>query len=377
METSLHSSNQNASYQRSGQAPTVVMALKSALEQGSAERVSALLKAMNAQTMAAALRGVGFEVDAALVSQGRNAIFADVRPSIQTALARKVDGFALSGKSRPSGAMQDGPFTFAAKAEPYTTMDFDAANFKGDLAAAKAVQSVFQSSSLRVDMLGDAPHTERDALLMIAGQGMKRGILGFGFDGIPGKFEVSLPMSEVVQLHAAASQAVAVESAKAGLQAWSAGDRALRLSEWIPDSTQRLLQGVLSLDSAKAIVHTIESGTISKHAKEIGTHIITKLLVDKGLDVNAPTVEMQAAAMEFKVEQPDRQCGRYFGTVVAQDHRASLIKTTRTSAIVVPFSEMPAGQERPAPRSAIRIEFQQGNMNITQSGRTGREGTAR
>jgi hypothetical protein len=377
MATSLSPSNPNAGLPRSGSTQTVVMALKSALEQGSADRVSALLKAMNAQTMAITLRAVGFDVDPALAAHGRNAIFAEVRHNIQAALAQKVDGYGLSGKAKPAGAMQDGPFTFAAKAMPQASVAIDASNFKGDLEAAKAVQGILQASSVRVDVLGDALHTERDALLMIAGQGMKRGILGFGFDGVPGKFEVSLPMTAVAELHGAAAEAVAVESAKTGLQAWSAGERVVGLSDWIPDSAQRLLQGSASLDSAKAILHTIESGAIAIHAKEIGVHVITKLFAEKGLDATAPTVEMQAASMEFEVQQPDRERGRYFGTVVAQDHRASLIKTTRTSAIVVPFSEMPAGQERPVPGSAIRIEFQKGTMNVSQSGRTEREGAAR
>ena len=371
------------------------IALRDALKRGSAESMMDLIRSMDATGVAIALRETGFSVDQPTVALGRSAVFSSVKSNLSEALSLGVDGFELAnmhalGSSRIVAApnvvgVEPVAQTFAAKevagvgAQDMTAvvLEFDPGEFAGDADAARVIQGVLRSESVGITCLGDAPPARRGALLLVAGQGLKKGIQGFGFDGLPGKYQVAFGMSELVDLHREAAQAVAVESVGVALTEWAAGVKVNGLAEWVPDSVQRLLQGSVSLDAAHAVVQAVENGSIARHAGQIGLHDITALLNDQGLDVNAQTVGEKAEEFGWTVQEPDRMRGQYFGPVVAVDHRASLVKYTRMDVLELPFTALASGQTRPKMGDVVRMDFKNGELTVNIASRPGREGAAR
>ncbi|RWA45612.1 hypothetical protein AU476_00850 [Cupriavidus sp. UYMSc13B] len=245
--------------------------------------------------------------------------------------------------------------------------------FPGEQRATEMIQAVLKVPTVRVTPLGDHPFAQRASLQMVAAQALQKSVLGFGFDGLPGKYVVPVPMAEVVELHREATVEVAAQSTRAGLLAWASGSKVTGLSEWVPDSVQRLLHGSVSRDAAEIVVSSLNSGSIARHAQEYGLHGIANLLAAKGLDLNAPTIGEQAQEMGLQIKEPDRERGQYFGTVVAQDHRASLIKVKRDEAIELPFAKMPGG--RPRIGEALRLGFKAGALSVSSKA-VGREGSS-
>lgn len=233
------------------------------------------------------------------------------------------------------------------------------------LDAASLMQAIMKSPSVTVYVLGNAPATERASLLMIAGQAIEKDIQGFGFDGIPGKFNVPLSMAQMIVLHRNASIAVAKESAQAGLSSWADGKKA-DVHSWVPDSVQRMLTGSLSVDSARAIVHAIDGGIVAKHAQEIGEGRFARVMKVQGYDVDAPTVDMQAKELGFTLVEPNRKQSTSVGPVMGMDHRAALIKVNRTSVIEVPFNLL---NEKPSLGAMVRVGFKDGvpTVNVAQN----------
>ena len=99
-------------------------------------------------------------------------------------------------------------------------------------AAISAIQRVLSSDSVHVTLLGDDVPWERSSLLFVAGAAMEKGLQGFGFDGIPGKFVVPLSMAEVAALHKVAVREVAEESARTALGVWTQGGKVSDISDW-------------------------------------------------------------------------------------------------------------------------------------------------
>lgn len=334
-------------------------ALRGALSQRSAQGVMDLLKSMDVQGMAGVLRETGFSASEQLVAQGRSALFSGVRNDLQAALSRGVDGHGLQQADSVqtlAPVKQESPAR--AGKTPHLGSDF-----AGDHRAAHAVQAVLQAPQVRVIPLGEKPVHQRTSLQMIAAQALQKEVLGFGFDGVPGKFEVPVAMAEVVELHRHAAREVATESTRAGLLAWASGRKVTQLSDWVPDSVQRLLNGSVFHDAAEIVVSGLNSGSIARHAQEYGAHGITRLLAQKGLDVNAPTLAEQAQELGLQIKHPDRERGQYFGTVVAQDHRSSLIKVNRDEGVELPFAATPGA--RPKIGEALRLGFKAGVLNVS------------
>lgn len=354
-------------------------ALRDALHLGVAPSVISLLKSMDASGIAKSLSEAGFEVPRNAVLQGRAAVFASVQGDLSSAVKSRVDGFGLAAmraqRQRPQVGAES---TFAAKeAVADRSPQFKAGGFLGDAVAGGSVQSVLGASKVEVDLLGDAVASERNALVLVASQALKKGVQGFGFDGIEGKFKVKMPMAELVGLHRGAAEAVATESARNGLAAWAKGEKPKDLSEWVPDSVQRLLYGSLSLQSAQALVNAIEGGSIARHAGEIGVHGLSSMLQEQGFDINAPTVQDLASDQDLQIIQPNLLRGQYFGPVVALDHRAALVKFTRSEVIELPFEALAPGQERPNVGDSVRVGFKAGEMTIAFAQRTERESVGR
>lgn len=343
-------------------------ALRGVLRRQSARGVMDLLKSMDASGMAAILRETGFEVDERLVRQGRGAVYEGVKGDLQAALVQGVDGFGLRKGRAVRGMSGQGPGT-APRSQVAVTEEYP-----GNQQAAEMIQGVLKASGVRVAPLGEQPFSQRASLQMVAAQALKKGVLGFGFDGLPGKFSVPAPMSEVVDLHRQAAVEVATQSTRAGLAAWVSGAKVADLSEWVPDSVQRLLHGSVSKDAAEIVVSGLQSGSIARHAQEFGIHGIAGLLRAQGLDADAPTIGEQADEMGLRIKEPDRERGQYFGTVVAQDHRSSLIKINREEAIELPFAE--ASGVRPRVGELLRIGFKAGVLSVSSKD-MGREGNSR
>lgn len=327
-------------------ASTGAHALRASIQAQSPRGVMDLLKSMDAQGMAMVLREVGFDVDTKLIPQGRDVLYKSIKNELQAALhARGVGMEQVSMQSTAQAPAQQQKAT------------------AGKRSALQIIQEVLQAPQVNVATSGAEPLHQRASLQMIAGQALKKGMLGFGFDGIPGKFMLLGSMSDVVELHRHAASAIAMESTKVGLKEWVAGGAVKGLSEWVPDSVQRLLHGSVSMEAAQVVVSGLSTGSIARHAQEFGFGGITSLLAAKGLDAQAPTVSQQAQEMGLTIKTVNKERGQYFGIVVAQDHRASLVKVNTKEVVELPI----AGScgLKPQIGESLRIGFKAGVLSVT------------
>lgn len=336
------------------------MALRESLSRGSLHGVMDVLDGLTSRDMANVLHEAGFAVGESAIERGRDAVLADVQQDVIEAVNKRVDGFQL----RAAAHGLERPPSFAAK-------HIDA-GFRGNRDAVAAIQKVLAAKGVTVEPLGDAFVNERGSLLCFAGQALEKGVQGFGFDGVPGKYDVPCTMRDVVDLHQAAAAAVAVESVCEAIDVWRVGNKVGDISHWVPDSVQRALQGSLSENSARMLSRAVSEGTIAQYAAEAGLHAITQTLAEHGLDVNALTIEQQAETLGLALVEPDRQRGRYVGPVVGADHRASLVKYARGNAIEVPLAELAKGQTRLQLGDTARVEFNKGDMVVKVAERESR-----
>jgi hypothetical protein len=349
--------------------------LRDCLLRGSGQAIMDLFGPMNAAGVAAALREVGFAVSPAVVVAGRSAVFNSVKNDLGAALDLQVDGYGLA-KLRASSRL--GRNTFAAKATtPAAALDFSPRDFDGDVEAARVIQSLLRAASVSVSILGRAPARERGSLLLIAGQALAKGVQGFGFDGLPGKYQVPLAMADVHDLHQHAAVAVAEASVRTGLKAWASGEKVGELNTWVLDSVQRLLQGSVSLNGAQALTYALASGGVGRHASEVGAHKSVALFAGQGLDVNALPIEAQAVTLGLTLKEPNRIRGQYYGVVVAADHRAALVKVSRADVLALPFTALPNVAKNPAVGDSVRVGFKACVMAVNVVERGGRGGSTR
>lgn len=345
------------------------IALCESLSRGSIAGAMDLLDAMDAKAAAGVLSEAGFAVSADMVDRGREAVVGSVRGDLEKAAALRVNGFGLAdarGRERNS---------FAAK--EFISRDLSAGGFAGDRDAAAVIQRVMRRSKVSVDLVGDAVPGERGLLALVAGQALRDGVQGFGFDGIEGKYQLALSMAEVLDLHRDAAALVAEQSARSGLGAWVVGASVKDVSEWVPDSVQRLLHGSVSLAAVSLVVQAVEGGAIGQHASDIGAHKFTRLLADLGFDINAKTVVEQAEDQGLDVVEVNRERGLYAGAVVGLDHRASLVKFNRSEVVVLAFADLADGQARPVLGDMVRMKFSKGELTVTSAERSVREGVGR
>lgn len=320
------------------------LALADAIKSRSGSTVTELLRAMDLSTMVEALEGNGFRVPSDAKSAGRAAVYGAVRGELQGAVQRGLDGFAMQSErlSRPRAERPE--------VEPL-----------------QAVQVFFKgAASVGVELLGDAPLSQRPAMLMIAGQAQEAGILGFAFDGVAGKYELPSTLADVVALHRSAAVSVGVESSRAAFENWAQGNSVGPLGDLVPDSVQRLLQGSVTLASAQSIGAAIRDGAIAAHADFLGEGRVEGMLREQGIDPEAPTVGQVAGDLGLMLKEANRERGQYWGTVVGTDHRAFLVKVTRSEAIAVPFADAAV---RPQLGDTFRLRFDQGRVSISSADR--------
>lgn len=352
------------------------VALRASLRRGSSMGVSDLLSSMDSAGVNQTLRGAGFQVPASAAEQPRAQVIATIRSDLNKALALKTDGFGLSS-GRELDNVRNEWVHEASQADADT--DFADSEFSGDMSAdaARVIQRIMGASSVTVELLGPATAGSRGSLLLIAGQGLEKGIQGFSFDGIEGKYKVKLSMNELLELHCDAAQAVALESARAGLAEWASGTKLAPLSEFLPDSVQKHLHGKVSLASAEAIVGAIENGAVAQRARDVGEQTFKALLTAQGLDVHAKTIEQQAEDVGLVLQDPDYVRGQYFGPVVGEDHKASLVKVTRSDALALPFAALSPGQERPKLGEAVSMAYEAGALTVNVAKHVGRSSVDR
>lgn len=326
------------------------LAIRESLSRGSMPGVLDVLESMDAPGMAKTLRETGFFVSQGAVEKGCEAVLASVQHDLIKATEMRVDGFGLDEGS------------FAAK------------EWVGDdITAVEMIQRVMRAKSVSVNLLGNAAPDKRGSLIFVAGQALQNGVQGFGFEGVPGKYEVPLSMLDVVGLHREAARSVAEESVRTALEAWSQGEKVSEVSEWVPDSVQRLLNGSLSVSAASALVNAIEGGMVGKHAREVGVHEFARLLSEQGFDVNAPTIDQQADQLGLTMTQPDRNRGIYVGPMVGQDHRAGLVKYAREKAVELPFEELAKNQSKPRLGETVKMKFEANKLAVSVVEKSGHE----
>lgn len=355
------------------------LAVKISLTQGSLSDALDVLNKMNAAEIGTALSETGFGFSGGITEADRDNLLIEVQRDLTEAASLQVDGFGLDDWRLANGTnispMCDRNLhDFAAKGfdEKYLK-EFGSLDFVTDISAAIGVQKVMSSSEIKVDLLGDAKIEERSSLLFIAGQALQKGVQGFAFDGIPGKYEVPLSMAEMVALNHHAAKSVALESARTALGEWVDDKKVTQLSEWVPDSIQQLFRSSVSLSAASTLVNAIEGGSIAKHAGGIGTHAFGRLMSENGINVNAVTVAQQAVDQGLTLIEPDSNRGLYVGPVVGMDHRAYLIKYSREKAVELPFKDLPKDIEKPNIGDSLRLKFKGGEVTVAVAERTNKD----
>lgn len=324
--------------------------LREALSRHSLDGVMDVLDGRSGAQVAALLREVGFAVSEGAIEQGRDAVMAQVQRDLIEAVNRGVDGFEIRSE----------------RAEPDVSVAGQRLDgFRGDPAAMAAVQKVLAAPAVQVDLLGDVIPAERQSLQFVAGQAMERGVQGFAFDGLAGKYEVGFGLQEVVDLHATAAAAMALETVGRAVNVWRTKGHVGELPDLVSGSVQRILQGAPSVDGAKLLVRSFNDGSIAEYAREVGGVMIERVLAANGLDVNAPTVFKQAEAMDLAIASPNTGRGRYAGSVVGLDHCAALVKFSRNQALVISFGDLGEGQERPRLGDMVRVDYNKGVLSFT------------
>ena len=348
-------------------------ALRHSLKQGSAVGVSDLLKSMDGRGMVHALGGAGFALPVAVVPPTWDDVLQNARADLLESLSFKTDGFGL-GNLRIQLAS---PPRMPPQVDERPRVPVQGRSSSAARDAASAIQMIMRSSHVTVSLGGAAPATERSSLQFVAGQALEKGVQGFGFDGLPGKYQVDLSMHEVAELHAAAAVAVAKESVRTGLAQWAAGQKVSNISPLVPDGIQQRLAGSVSLAAAQGVVAAVQSGGLDRRAAEAGGLIFASLLSAQGLDLNAKTVVEQAEQLQLGIRDLDREKGRYFGVVVAEDHKALLVKVTRKDAVALPLSDVGKGQDKPKIDDAVAIAFSAGLARVSVAKQVGRAGVDR
>jgi len=341
------------------------IAVRESLCLGSIDGVMDILGSMDARDIAGTLREAGFDISDGIAEKGRDALLASVQEDLERAAEMRVDGYGL----------EYAPKSFAAKEIDEVVMAFSPQDYVGDYLAAQSIQSVLSAKTVKVDLLGVASPGERGSLLFVAGQAMDKDLQGFGYEGIAGKYEVPLSMSDVVELHRDAACLIAEESARKAITSWANGERVGEISELVPDSVQRLMHGSLSVAAVISVVNSIESGMVGRHAGDMGAHHYERLLKEQGYDLNAPTVDQQADQLGLVVITPDTRRGQYVGPVVGIDHRATIIKFAREKAVELPFDALEKDHSKPKLGDTVRMKFNAGilTVNVKESERSIRD----
>lgn len=222
--------------------------------------------------------------------------------------------------------------------------------------AVKALKMVLSASEVEVGVAGPDALDVRAALLFIGAQAIERGVSGFGIEGVKGKFQLpdSVDLEGLRALYGASAAAMAETEVRGILPQWANGRSPVRLSDFVPETAARAIRSPASVDGALAIRAALADGSIREFAATQGVRMAGQVLREQGVDLQAQPVSRQVEAAGLKLVTPAGR-GLYVGPIVAQDHRASAIKTSRDAALVVAHKEFPAG--KPKLGDSVNVKF--------------------
>lgn len=224
------------------------------------------------------------------------------------------------------------------------------------------LQAVLRAKDVEVGLAGTAPLSERGAMMFVAGQAILRKVTGLEVDGVEAKFKMpaSVELSDVKELFSRAGGAMAETEVRSAIPSWANGKPPYRFSDLVPENVGRILRGGLSKTGIETVSDALQSGAVRDFGAKQGSHIISQVFEARGVRLDAPSIEDMAAQAGFKVIEPNREKGNYFGAVVASDHRATAIKCSRDSVLVLAHKDLPEGVDRPVKGETMRLKFANG-----------------
>lgn len=312
------------------------------LKQGELSNALDLLGSMTNEGARAMLCEAGFEPRA---TGSRHAMLESVQTDLIQAAQEKLSGHELRAKTGrpPVQSMRSFPGSLTAP------------SFES---AVKALQAVLSASEVEVGIAGSEALDTRAALLFIGAQAIERGVSGFGIEGIKGKFQLpdSVDLEGLRALYGASAGVLAENEVRGVLPQWANGRSPVRMSDFVPEASARVIRSPASVDGALAVRNALEDGSIREFAALQGIRMAGQVLREQGVDLMALPVEHQVENAGLHLVTPAGR-GLYVGQVVAQDHRASAIKTSRDAALVVAHKDFPLEGGKPKMGASVNVKF--------------------
>lgn len=232
--------------------------------------------------------------------------------------------------------------------------------------AAAAVQGVLSAAGVAVSTAGEASLPDRNALLCVAAQAVEKRVVGFGVDGLDGKYVLDASLQDVHALYQAAGGVLAEQSVRGLMGNWAAQQPLVGpVPAVVDDKVRRGLNGPVSMEMAQTVMAALQDGSLYRSGAREAETVFAVALKDKGIDIRAPSLEAQAREFGLTVMPPDRERGLYVGRVMAQDHSASVVKSTRTEAIILRHAEV---DQKLAINDSVRVQFDNGAVSVTMTG---------
>lgn len=312
------------------------------LKQGELSNALEVLGSMSNEGARAVLCEAGF---APRATGSRHAMLESVQTDLIHAAQEKLTGHELRAKTGrpPVSPVQSFPGSLTAP------------SFES---AVKALQNVLSAAEVEVGVAGSSALDARAALLFIGAQAIERGVSGFGIEGINGKFQLpdSVDLEGLRALYGASAAALAENEVRGVLPQWANGRSPVRLSDFVPESAARVIRSPASVDGALAVRNALEDGSIREFAAVQGVRMAGQVLREQGVDLLAPPVERQVEEAGLRLVAPAGR-GLYVGPVVAQDHRASAIKSSRDAALVIAHKNFPKEVGKPMLGDSVNVKF--------------------
>lgn len=230
--------------------------------------------------------------------------------------------------------------------------------------AVAALQGVLSAEEVEIGVAGPDGLDGRQALLFIGGQAIERGVSGFAIEGVAGKFQLpeSVDLPGLRAIYGAAGASLAEHEVRSVFPKWAAEKGVPRLSDLVHESTVTLLHGAVSVSHAEDIRTALDNGAVAEFGATQGIKLAGQTLEQQGVRIDAPPLEQLIAESGMRIVNASR--GQFVGPVVAQDHRASVVKASRDTAIVVRHKDLPAGVPKPEKGDAMLVKFSGGQMMV-------------
>lgn len=328
------------------------------LKRGDLSEALEVLGALSNDGARAVLCQAGFTPQA---TGGRRAMLESVQDDLMRAAQLKMTGVELRAAAGVAGPSvgRDRVFPGAVAAPSFSR-------------ALKALQQVLSAPVVEVGVAGPGDLGSRQSLQFVGAQAIERGVSGFAIEGITGKFRLpdSVDLAGLRSLYEAAGGAMAEAEVRAAMPGWANGKGAVRLSDLVPDATAKVLRGSPSVPGAETLRSALADGSVREFGGVQGVRLAGQVLAQQGVQIDALPVEQVAINGGLRLIKPDTRRGQYVGPVVAQDHRASVLKTSREGALLLPHKELPAGIGKPNKGDLVVVKFGGDRMqvNVQQGG---------